>query len=117
MFTVEEREAIARAELDEKYHKERQAENARLEAERDAAAAAEQEAKDKQRRDAEEAALKDRLSRSYRLNNPNSDDAEFDKLYPRIREEHLIQQARRDPVADEVAAQKNAMPAGFAGTW
>ena len=116
-MSIEDREAIAREELAERFREERQAENDRLGEERDARLQAEADAKDKQRRDAEEAALKDRLSRSYRLNNPNSDDAEFDKLYPRIREEHLIQQARRDPVADEVAAQKNAMPAGFAGTW
>jgi hypothetical protein len=104
VLTIEQREAAARAELDERFAKERREENARLEAERDARIKAEEDAKAEQRRVTADEELTARLKANYFRNNPGASEADYAKVASRLREEHMIREATRDPVAEEAAA-------------
>jgi hypothetical protein len=44
-----------------------------------------------------DAALKDRLRGDFPAANPSASPADFGTLYPRLREEHLVREAREAP--------------------
>jgi hypothetical protein len=61
--------------------------------------------------------LKEELRPAFFSGSPSATEEEFTKLYPQLREERLILNTRRDPVAEEVAALNQATPADLRGTW
>ncbi len=114
---LHETQAIAHAEFEERQREERQAAERASVAAREKVLVAEQEAKDKQRRDRDAEELTETLRRNFHAGNPAATAQDFDRLLPKLRDDWMLEQAKRDPLDGEVAAQKNAMPAGFAGTW
>jgi hypothetical protein len=114
---LHETQVIAHAEFEERQREERQAaERASVEA-REKALAAEQEAKDKQRRDRDAEELTETLRRNFHAGNPAASAADFDRLLPKLKDDFMLAQAKRDPVQAEVAAQQASMPPGFSGTF
>ncbi len=114
---LHEKQVIAQAEFEERQRGERQAAELDAVAAREKVLADEQAARDKERREQADEELTETLRRSFFAGSPSATAADFSRLLPKLRDDWMLEQAKRDPLGGEVAAQKNAMPAGFAGTW
>jgi hypothetical protein len=66
---------------------------------------------------AAEAEMEADIRAAFFARSPSATDAEFEALYPRLREERLLLNARRDILAEEAAALAQTVPAGYRGTW
>jgi hypothetical protein len=63
----------------------------------------EKRARAERRRAEAEAQLKERLRAAFFQGNPMASPADFDKLYPRLREEHMVREAREAPEREKRA--------------
>jgi hypothetical protein len=68
-------------------------------------------------RAAAEAQLREDIRAAFFAGSPSVTNAEFEALYPRLREERLLLFARRNLVQEEAAALAQTVPAGYRGTW
>ncbi len=75
------------------YQTETTRENERLKAARLAALEEERGAKRREWAERDESRLRDHLGGAFRAANPTATAHDFDKLYPRLREEHLVREA------------------------
>lgn len=62
-----------------------------------------------------EAQLREDIRAAFFAGSSSATEAEFEALYPRLREERLLLNARRDPIQEEVAALAERAPAGYRG--
>ncbi len=103
-------------QLIEQQEFETQQRQAREEAERQSRAAHEarldaaQAERDTTRREQEAADLDERLRQNFVAQNPSASAEEIERLLPRLREEHMVQQARIDPVQAEADLLRSRHP-------
>src|SRR5687768_11989366 len=110
-LTLEQQFAQQQRELEQRQQAARVAENARLEADRDAAIQAEEDAKAEARRQQAEEELTEMLRRNFFAGSLGATAQDVDRLLPKLRDEWMLAQARRDPVAEEAASLHASTPA------
>lgn len=73
---------------------ERATENERIRVRQEGERTAADDARDRDRKAADAAALKEQVHLNFKVGNPTASDEDFERLFPTLRDEHLIQQSR-----------------------
>src|SRR5215207_6121884 len=104
-------------QLRERQEAQRTEQNQKIADEREAKLKAEEDAKAEERRKQADEELTELLRRNFYAGAPNASAQDFDRLLPKLRDEWILEQAKRDPVAELAAELVASAPAGFKGVF